>query len=182
MSGSSSATAMRKLRFMVVPSAVETSGIAATPEAGSGASSGQGDFDGGPGTIIGGHFDAAAVGFDDALGDRHAQPGAARFGRVKRHEYLLMLFGGQPRSVVADDDADRFMVAQLRGSAVDLDADRIGAGGQRVLQDVTENALDRKRIDAAAEIDQVDSLLQAGLSVADAGVQLTPGFPPQRGQ
>ena len=47
-----------------------------------------------PGPCTGADRDLAAVGFDDSLGNGHAQAGPLGLGREKRLEDPLPLFGG----------------------------------------------------------------------------------------
>ena len=142
MSGSSSATAMRK-------------------RAGHGLSRGKvmRISAPGPGPADG---DLAAVGFDDSLSNCHAQAGALGLGREKRLEDPLRAARGQPRAVVAHGDRTAGWPCQFASSRhSDLDRDRIAAGGQGIFQDVAEYLLQAERIDGAIQVDAA-RVLRAG--------------------
>ena len=103
----------------------------------------------------------AAMGFDQPPADGHAQAGAAGLGRVERFEDPPLLLGVQARTVVADHDLQGRAAIERGRPAADVDLDRIGAGGQCVLEDVAKDAFQGETVQGegggpgeAAELDR----------------------------
>src|SRR4051794_7494221 len=71
-------------------------------------------------------------------GQSPCQPAAPALGGVERLEDALALLARQARAVVADGHPEGGQAGQVARAALHLDADRRGAGGQGVLQDVAE--------------------------------------------
>ena len=72
-----------------------------------------------PPPLAGPTRDLAAVGFDDALGNRHAEAGSLGLGREERLENPLPLLRGQARAVVAHGHAHRRPAVDLRFGTAD---------------------------------------------------------------
>ena len=87
------------------------------------------------------------MGFYNAFGDRHAEPGTAGLGRIKWLKDALPLFGGQPRAVIIEPDAQPGLPVEVRLGAIDLDFGGIATGGKGVLQNISKYPLDAERLD-----------------------------------
>ena len=127
--------------------------------------------------------DPAAVGLDDPSGDRHAQAGAACLGREERLEDPRGLLGREPRAVVADRDPQGGPTVDQVGFAADPELDRVGAGRQGVLHDITEDLDQAEGVEPARRSRPSRMLLdQLGPAAAAGRLDVEPGLAPDARQ
>src|SRR5262249_52165328 len=101
----------------------------------------QGDQEGCPSALVvdGADLDHTIMRLDDPFDDGQAEARPLGLGGVKRLEQLLPLIGGEARAVVPDRDRNSGSAVDRGLGPVDVDLDRVAAGGQGVVEDVEED-------------------------------------------
>src|SRR5207247_1677157 len=141
------------------------------------------DYDFGAGSIIGVvRGDQAPMRLNDAFGDRHSESRPLRLRGVKRLEDSLLLLGGESGALIAHGDSDRGLSAEFRLRELHVDLGLLGAGLQRVLQNIAKDLPDRDRIDLAISGQRVGIELQVSIETISRRRQKRPRLLKDRAQ